>query len=422
MIKNLLAGLLLCICIAACEEPDIVSSDVVPGTDQPGVFFTDTMQLLAFTTEDTKLGSNNSGAPMFLGTLSDQYLGTTSASFYIQMLVGTSFPTIPATAVADSIVLSLAYSGIYGDSSATHTVSVYELGESLSKDSSYYTTDTFDITGSQLGSAVAIPSTKDSVPVNGVNQAPQLRFRLNNSFAETILEHAITSSPDFANNSNFLNYFKGLYIKSDAAYTGSGDVKGSIISLNPTSSINSVTLYYKDTDTSSTVKSYSFQLGASSVRSNQVMHSYPAGITSDSLQTPSSLFVQSLNGLRLKVKFPNITSLLADGPVSINKAQLVIKVKSGTTDVIKANSGFFITYDNISGNNVLIPDYNDGQVNGILSDGEYKIEFAQQMQRILNGSVNDYIYITAAERVLNSQRSILEGAGSIKLNITYTKK
>jgi len=229
---------------------------------------------------------------------------------------------------------------------------------------------------------------------------------------------------DLSNNVDLLNFFKGLYIKSTTDFNGSGDVKGSIIAFNQTSSINTVTLYYTDT----VQKSVSFQLGTSSIRSNLIRHSYNSGIINDSLQTPPSLYIQSLNGLRVKVKFPGIMALASQGLISINKAELVVKVKAGTDNVIKPNPGFFVYHDAPSGVYTTIADYDEqlqggvGNVIGGTLDGDtYRINISQQMQRIVNGTVNDYVYLVSAGRGVNAQRTILEGAGSIKLNIIYTK-
>jgi hypothetical protein len=425
MIKNLVAGMFVCLCMVACEEPDLVSSDVIPGTDQPGIF-SDSMEVTAFTTTDKELESGNTSSPMFIGTINDLEIGSTTASFYIQMLLGASSPlAIPSTGVADSMVIALAYSGIYGDSSATHTVSVYQLAQSLASDSAHHTTDTFNLVdpASPLGTVTLVPALNDSVLIDGISKAPQLRIPLNPAVANTFLNEIKNNSSSFLNNSALLDYFKGLYIKSTTDFNGQGDVKGSIIAFNSGSSINTVTLYYKDTDTSSVQKSYSFQLGVNSVRSNLIKQTYNAGIINDSLQTPPLLYVQSLNGLRVKIKFPGVMALASQGSVSINKAEIVVRIKEGSDKVIKPHSGLFIFNDTPSGAYALVTDYDESSniVGGFLDGDTYRLNISQQMQRIVNGSANDYVYLALIGRGVNAQRTILQGAGSIKLNLTYTK-
>lgn len=434
MIRNVLAGvcLSLCLCLLACEEPDLVSSDVIPGTDQPGVFVTDTSTIIAFTmNDDDSLESSNSGAPLLLGSLNDQVLGTTATSFYIQMMRSNSAPSVTASSVADSMVISFAYSDIYGDSSSVHNISVYELGTALSTSSTshYYTTDTFELLNPSvpLGSVATLPDQKDSVSVNGVVQAPQLRIPLSNTFTQRIMDRIKNNSSDFADDAAFLNYFKGLYIKSTADYNGSGDVKGSILALNPTSSINTVTLFYRDHPDSTNLKSYSFSLGTSSRRVVHVVNNYNPGITNDSLQTPASLYIQSMGGLKVKVKFPYINNFTNQQNVSVNKAELIVKIKSGTTGVMDAHALVWTIEDD----ETFTADYaeaNSRLTNGLLPGGgdTYTFNISQQMQRILNGSVNNQIYLSPGDlvgnRLFNAQRTILEGAGSIKLKLTYTIK
>jgi hypothetical protein len=423
MIRSLLSAIVLCVCFAACEEPDLVSSDVIPGSDQPGVFFTDTNLAIIFSVQDRPLISNDNSAPLFLGSLNDQAIGLTYASFYIQMRRGASAPLFTSTTTPDSIVLSLGHSSIYGDTTALHTISVYEMLEKIDT-VTYYTTQSFqaDTNNAPLGSVTLRPSTTESVIVGGVVQAPQLRIRLNNSFAQRLIDNSASLVTDEA----LLNFFKGLYIKDSTDFNGSGDVKGGILALNSSSSLNTVTLYYKDSPSDTTAKSYSFSLGASSYRSNRVNHSYNAGVLDDSLQTPANLYIQSLGSIQLKVKLPNLGSLVSNGSIAINKAELVLKVKSGTTGVIAPNAAFFAFQDLDNGNQALI--YDNLETTYLtfgypLSSDTYKIDISQHLQRILSGDVNrNYIYIRAGVRGANAQRVVLEGAGSAKFNITYTIK
>ncbi|MEP7263565.1 MAG: DUF4270 family protein [Bacteroidota bacterium] len=430
MIRNLLAGVCisLCVFLLACEEPDLVSSDVIPGTDQPGVFVTDTSSIIAFSMNDDSLVSSNNGSPICLGSLNDQVLGSTEASFYIQMLINNSAPTVLSTAVADSMVISFAYHDIYGDKTSLHSISVYEMATTLVAGTIYHSTDSFELANASvpLGTVTTQPNQTDSVTVNGVVQVPQLRIPMSNTFTQKIMNDIKSTPAFFVDNPAFLNYFKGLYIKSTAANTGSGDVKGSIIAFDATSSINTVTLFYRDHPDSTVLKSYSFNLGSSSLRSVHVVNSYNPGITNDSLQTPASLYIQSLGGLKVKVKFPYISNFIKEENVSINKAELIVKVKSGTTDVIKPHVLLWVTEDN----GTFISDYDATtlRTNGLLpTDGDtYTFNVSRQMQRILNGTVNNNIYLTASDlvgdRSYNAQRTILEGAGSIKLKLTYTIK
>jgi hypothetical protein len=424
MIRSLIAGMFICLCLTACEEPDLVSTEVIPGTDQPGVF-NDSLELTAFTTTDRQLVSNSTTLPMLLGSINDQEIGTTAASFYIQMLLAASAPpAVPSTGVVDSMVISLAYSSLFGDSAATHTVSVYEMGQKLvGENTTYYTTDSFTLAnpGIPIATVVTVPSLTDSAIVGGVQQAPQLRIPVDAITAEKFLNAMKNNTAVFTDNTSLTNFFNGLYFTSSADNNGSGDVKGSIMAFYPGSSINTVTLYYRDQSTDTIGKSYSFQLNSSSVRSNRAVHTYNPGIIDDSLQTPSLLYVQALNGLRIKVKLSGLKDFLQQqGTISVNKAELILKLKSNSTSIIKANSQLVT----IEEDNSFIADYGEEgflQSEGFLDGDTYRLRISQQMQRMVNGEVPDYIYITSSDRITNAFRTVLEGAGSIKLNLTYTK-
>ena len=114
--------------IYSCEKPDLTTADVLPVTDQPGVFFTDTLSTSIRTVAEDSLVGSSGLSPFFLGSLNDAEFGISNASFYTQVRLGSSLNSTSFNDITtpDSIVLSLGYEGIYGDSNAVHHISVYE--------------------------------------------------------------------------------------------------------------------------------------------------------------------------------------------------------------------------------------------------------------------------------------------------------
>jgi hypothetical protein len=416
MIRKVCQGLLIAALFASCEEPDLISSEVIPGTDQPGVF-SSVNSINAFSvTEDSLIGSSNA-IPLFLGSLNDQEIGETYASVNIQMRLNNSAPSFTAATV-DSVVLTLGYSSVYGDSTAEHHFSVYKMDEAMKTDTFYYTVRSFAYS-TLLGSVITTPSLHDSVLIDTVKVAPHLRLKLNNSFGTDL----IANSP-FNTNDDLQNYIKGLYIRDSVAFTGSGDVKGSIIAFDPASAFNTVTVYYTDT----THKSYSFLLNSTSARNNRIQHSYISSILTDSI-APSTLYIQSLAGMKAKIKFPDLRNVLnvpAGTPISVNKAEIEVKLKSGTTGTISNHSSLIIFGIDSTGRNSIITDIIDQKLDntsliiGLDDGGTYRFTVSRPVQKILNGTASNFgFYIVAAGSMSNAQRTLLD-ATDVKLNLTYT--
>ncbi|MDR2868350.1 MAG: DUF4270 domain-containing protein, partial [Bacteroidales bacterium] len=104
--------------------------------DQLGTDFSDTTTLVAYSEKEDSLltlQANN-----LLGVLNDPVFGQTKSSIYTKILLkstSTNFGTAP---VIDSLVLTLAYSGYYGDTTQQIPIRVYRLTDPISSSPSYY--------------------------------------------------------------------------------------------------------------------------------------------------------------------------------------------------------------------------------------------------------------------------------------------
>lgn len=308
---------------------------VQPAGDKLNVVYIDTCTLVAYTVKDDSIRTDNTVYNL-LGSNNDPVFGKNTASFYSQVLLSTNNPifgTALAPPIFDSLVLSLTYAGvscIYGDTNSPMTVKVYQLAQPISNDSAYFSNRDFLTTGSPLAVKTFVPHPRDSVIIGTDTMAPQLRIPLSKSLLNSFSSASATTI--FANNTNFLQFFNGIYVTAAPA---SG--AGSIISfdlLNPNSEI---TLYYHNsTDTSS----FSFVMGnGNAERINHFNHTkyYYASsylrseLTRDSIKNGNKvLYMQSMAGLRVRIEYPYIKNLAKNGRIAINKAQLVIPVDDST--------------------------------------------------------------------------------------------
>jgi hypothetical protein len=401
--------------ISACNEPDVLGLNLQPEEEQLGLNRIDTFLINSYVRPEDSLITSRTDQPLFLGTISDPAVfGATQAGFAMQVRLGNTISSTTfnnATAV-DSIVLSFGWRTRIGDSSVTHRVSVYQIADDLNPDSVYYSTKTFT-TASLLGHKDFVPELNDSVTVNGVNKTPQFRMALDTATGGKFLRDYISNPADFASQAAFLTYFKGIVLVDSA------DGPGSILTLEPGSNFNRLTLYY-----GGGTGEYEFVLDNNSSRFNWFRHSYNADLT-DTLNDPN-LVIQSMAGLKTKIMIPWLQELKNKyGNIAINNAQIIFKLNPGS------DAGGFTPHDNLiifasdsTGANTLIIDATEtsGYYGGVYNSttGEYKFNIGRHVQRLLNGQKDYGLYLVAGGSTTNARRTVLQGGANVRFIVTYT--
>ncbi|MCK4639308.1 MAG: DUF4270 family protein, partial [Bacteroidales bacterium] len=134
----LLSLFVITILILSCnKEFDKIGLDIQPAEDKLNVKYNDTTTLVTYSVREDSIPTGNSSVSL-LGSYKDPIMGKSTASIYTQLrlsIAGYNFGEAP---ILDSLILSLAYSGSYGDTTTPQTVKVYELSGKLYPDSSYY--------------------------------------------------------------------------------------------------------------------------------------------------------------------------------------------------------------------------------------------------------------------------------------------
>jgi len=435
------------ISFTSCNESSVVGLDVQPSNDLLNVGFVDTTSINTRTvkgdsliTDETLISSGN----VLVGKYIDPVFGTSTASIYTQLrlptnIAATSFGIAP---VCDSIIISLIYEGTaYGKKDKKlQKLNVYQLSESMSTASTYYSNSTLSKFSTDLTAAdgyVFQPrtgsSTSDSVTVLGVKLKPQLRVPLDNAFGQLLLNNQGTGN--IATNTDFQNFFKGVYITTENTSTLPGE--GNILHFKFGES--KVTLYYHNSTTDSL--KYDFSLG-SVARFNHFEHDY-AGASSDlttQFSTPTqtqnnTVYVQSMAGAKTKIEFPDLMDLIKNGMIGVNKAELVISVDTTVStyviDTFAAPAALILFGINDDGTTYAIPDAFEGATyfGGTLNAGtvQYRFNIARYIQQVLDGDRNNNgLYILASNGAVYGNRAVISGGPStsarpMKLNITYTK-
>ena len=392
-----------------------------------------------------------------LGFFRDPVLGNTESDIAVALnLPGSTAYVLPTgTIVIDSAVLALKYAdGFYGDSlTSKFKVNVYQL-TSRPLNRTYYNTTKWSYDNTNLlGTTTFYARTHDSVKVYDiitgapdtlVKSAPQLRIPISKNFINNILFNA--SSTQLGSNTVFLNSVKGLYLTMDQAGTQGA---GGTFMFNLSDSLN---VYYR-TINGTTIDTLSVSLPLSTHAAQIIRTPTPAVTTELANATTGSrdvIYLQGLAGLRAKISFPYLKSILktVGSNIVINRAELVITPVAGTT--IPFNPQPKLTMYRYDIANTPIP-LQDGSTTDLRSGGigtfggyynqalnSYHFVVTAYIQDLMDGSSVDYgTYLATIDTTNKSTvdisptaqtagRSILIGSDKnspyrIKLNLIYTK-
>jgi len=265
-----------------------------------------------------------------LGTYYDKKFGTTHADIFAQVQPPLNF-SFPKGAVADSAHVLIYYSSWYGDKYSPMEVSIYEMNKATFEYTKPYRSDikVEDYTDLSLLLRKRIFTARDAVILR--NDSSKVIFKLNDDFVKrfsTIL------TKKFSNNSEFLNFFKGLYITTDF---------GSASMLY----INQIDLkyffHYKyanagDTD-STTVNTYvTFPANTEVRQVNRIFHPDKDAIKTQMQSRTEVTFVSSPANVYTRVKIPlkYIQTKMNTGgkKLYINRAQVRFYVEDLAEDTI----------------------------------------------------------------------------------------
>jgi len=418
---------------SSCKDPEELGLDVLPPSDQVHVFNTDTETLVTKTVKEDSLASNGVSFQL-LGGINEQVFGKSDASFYTQVRLGLTPNLAPdgGDLVPDSLILSMVYAGYYGDTNTTQNVHVYRIDEDIISDSAYYTNKVFSLYSpveDLAGSFKFKPHPLTVVNVGGITLLPQLRIKLSNSLAAAILGQ-VGQAP-LTDNNGWLQYFKGLYLKTDPmSNIGTGVV--SYFDLN--SPFSTMTLYYHNITHNQNGLSYTFALSsAQSISHQEHDYNFSSDVghqLQDSSFNDTLNYIQGMAGVKTKITLPYLNELKSSGNIALNKAELEITIANGTTSVYNPPPKLFLVYTDDAGNSYFLTDYFEGSTyfGGIYNPtGQtYTFNIVRHLQKILNGELaNKGLYLLVSGAVIQANRVVVTSSKHpvypMKLHLYYTK-
>lgn len=405
---------LLLIGLQACKkDPSVIGLDIHPQSDKVTAATINSVGIKAYTFSEDSLSTDERSISL-LGSYNDPVFGLTSASFISQVRLSSLALDFGTSVTADSIYIYLDYSSYYGDSNVAQTINIYELSKSIYPDSTYYSNFNADsvVGATPLHSFTFTPRPGDT----------SLAIKLPVELAQRFIS---APSTIYADNTAFLEFFKGFYFAPDAGNTGGG-----ISYFNLLSTRSYMILYYTNQDGA---QKYNFAFNTNCARINLFKHNYSSSSVTgigDSVNTNSNIFMQAMSGLGMKVFFPGLVSWRDSGQIIISKAELVIPVNTTYLNSLYPTPAKLLNVRiSSTGTYEFLPDYlvGDTYFNGIYDEdnSEYRFNIGRYIQTIVDGTVTDSgIAVLCTDNRVSANRLVVNNSsvsGGLRLEIYYFK-
>jgi len=423
---SFLIGLVL---LSACKkEITTIGNDINP--NGLTIITQDTFTVVTSSAIVSDLPTDETSVSL-LGAINDPELGTVDCGIVTQLRLSSESPNFGDVSqiTIDSVVLSMVYTAddFYGNLTELE-FEVLVIGDDLDRDNSEYFANTaVNTVNSDLmlsTASIIKPNPYLNVVIGSDTLDPMLRLNLDPSFGTYLINNA----DQMGTNDNFLNFFKGLYIRvsnlADLDYE-----EGMVLYFAMENALSNLTLYYTIDGEN---KTFTFNINSNCARFNKMDFNrigYPIedGI-SNAESAQEKMYLQS-STIRPEFQFPYLASLQADQRRVINKAELIVPVQDFESSPFKPVSGLFIgriktaletslTYDYPTFNTVAYDDENK----------EYVFNITRDLQRILSGDIENTGYRLYPINFFGSsiERIIFSGPNAnskarTKLRITYTE-
>jgi hypothetical protein len=433
---------IILISLPACKkDPYTLGLSLLPPTDTLSVNTIDTATIVAYSLAQDSIRTDENKTNI-LGSIVDPVFGKTTASFCTQIRLSSEGVDFGVNPVLDSVVLMLRYSSIYGNSDALQNVKVYELNETITVDSTYYSNHNIQYYNTLLADYTFRPNIKDSVKIYGSKVLPHLRINLSkqtNYFGNKIL---YAPKEILQKNTKFVDFINGLYLQSTAV-----NYDGSLISFNMSSPLTKMVIYFHSQDTSGNVRdslNYDFLINELCSRINTFDHNQYADaspefknqvLNHDTAQGKNKLFLQGLSGVRIKFRMPFIKNF--GDKFALNAAMLVLKNFETDTTLAPPPQLTLVQEDSVGKLSSVI-DQSEGSAyfggTYTVKDRSYHFRITRHIQKILQGEIkNNDLFLMVnnpVSTVLTPNRMIGTGskpdspgenADRFQLQLIYTK-
>jgi hypothetical protein len=429
----ILVSLLLLIGFASCKkQPQQIGESLQPNSSNIQVAFSGNQDIVAEVQRVDSI-STKSASLSLVGDLNDPHFGNSNISFYTQIGLTSNSLQWEDGATTDSIVMQVLYSGYYGDTLTPLTLKIHEVTQDMAGDSAVYYSNTSYEVGEEWANYTFTPRPKTRTFINGADTIGYniLQIPVNVALGDKLMQS------DFASNTDFMNYFKGLRFSCEPA-AGTG----SICYFNLLNTKSYLRIYYhNDYDTTFC----DFNVSDKYIRFNHFDHDYSvaqAPIIFNDTAT-EYLYAQSTAGVRTRLVFPNLAQWAKDlnTNVLVNEAKLIL---TGANDMIngvvndtaifKQPAQLVVVKANEDGSYGILPDqlvgtnYFGGYYDSKTDQVWFRIsEYVQDLILAGPDAENYGLYIYTYAGAYNATRWIFHGPNSpideykIKLELIYSR-
>ncbi len=427
----LLAGIML---LTQCKkDPDAIGAALIQHTNLPDVLYSDTSSLLSYSREIDSVRTDENSVNL-VGSMSDPVFGRSDATFTAQFRLLNENPEIGEDPVIDSIILTLAYANYYGDTTTGMNLRVYELSEQIYKDSVYFSNGSFENFGFDYADMYFQPHPKTGFVPEGDSLPRTARLRVDlgkytHELGEKILN---ADSAYLSDNQQFVEYFKGLSIKTDPVYQG-----GSILYFDLISSVSNLTIYYH-TDT--VTRNLPLIVNTNSARINHLHHDYEATtdnifrqqvLEDDTTLGKEKVFLQAMGGVKTVIKFPFIQDWMKNQSILVNEAKLVLPVPQHPEYLYPAPQLGLIQINEDGTSSFLLDELEGADYFGGQYDSKamaYNFRITRHIQWLMQNKYEDYgLSLFISSPGSNASRSVINGSQAeepaipMRLEIRYTE-
>lgn len=408
-------SLSLLLALGCSKQPDEIGTNLQPGSELITFHYDTTLVIDAYAVREDSIRTDETSQSL-LGSYWDPYFGITRASIYTQLRLSSSGHSFGTNPVVDSVVLSLAYNGAYGDSSALQTITVYELADTLGFDEDYYSNSVISVEPSVLATKTFIARPYDSVLVDTVKKAPHFTVKITD---QAFMDKIITAAPsDLVDNSSFTKYIKGILI--DAGPAAAPNL-GSVMFISTESTLTHMMVYYhNDADT------LSFQLDINGYCARFNHYDHNDYLEADPLLRQQiidknyslgadRLYLQAMGGIRTDIRFdPEVISGLRNKGYAINEARLVVTDLDKTSKYDPPAKIVLVQVDTADAISYLEDQYEGDTYFGgsYLNNGTYSFRISHYVQSLINGDIDPTTHLTfyATSSAVRGNRLIFCGA------------
>lgn len=422
------------------NDPDRIGIDIQPESDKLNVYSTDTVTVVAHSIYVDSVRTDETSRTM-LGSYFDPVFGPTTSSLYLQLRLSTAEVDLGESPVLDSMIMTMEYFNVtlsgnqklpaYGDTTTPQTFRIFEIDETFSPDSVYYSNNTLAVKSEQAGVLTFEPHPTDSVMIDAINYPAQFRIKMEDTFVQKFRD---ASEADFSSLDNFLEFFKGIYITPDEVSMG-----GAIMFINISSIFTRMTLYYSNAEEDSL--EYYFPITSSSARFMNFNHNYMLAdpvfqnqLNGDTALGNQTFYLQPMAGIATIIEFPYLKNLSSLGTIALNEAKLKFS-NVNKDDVLLPPSELILFSINKEGNNTLLVDELEGDqyFGGIYdaSSGQYYFRITQYLQTTLrNDSLPARFYMGVSGASIIPTRVVCNGTSpltpvdnsqKLQLQLIYTQ-